>query len=179
MRSPDKRIDSISRRVSLDALLLAAALICAWLEAITPITLPLPGFKPGLPNLVIMVAAAVVSRRDAFVIQLSRIVIIAFLFGNAAGFLFSLAGGLLSSAVISLLVTHRRLISFIGISILSSAAHNTGQVIAAVVLFGGSALGMYWWLLLLSLPTGILTGFIAALIVNRLDHTQKCLKSHD
>lgn len=166
MQSPDN-IYSLPRRVSIDALLLCAALICAWLEAMLP-TSPLPGFKLGLPNLVVMITAAIVSRRDAFIIQLSRIIIIAFLFGNAAGFLFSLAGGLLSTVVISLLVTHRRLISLVGISILSAAAHNTGQVIAACILLGRSVLGMYSWLLILSIPTGVVTGVVAELIVSRL-----------
>ena len=172
MRSPDNNTRSfsgkISRRVSFDALLLTAALITAWLEAILPLAAPLPGFKLGLPNLFVLLAAVTVSRRDAFVIQLSRIVINAFLFGNAAGFIFSLAGGLLSFAVMSLLATRRRYISLVGISILSSAAHNTGQVIAAVALFGEAAFGMLWWLLLLSLPTGIVTGLLASIIVSRI-----------
>lgn len=175
MQSP-VNIYSLPRRISIDALLLSSALVCAWLEAMLP-TSPLPGFRLGLPNLVVMITAAIVSRRDAFIIQLSRIIIIAFLFGNAAGFLFSLAGGLLSTVVISLLVTHRRLISLVGISILSAAAHNTGQVIAACILLGRSALGMYSWLLILSIPTGIVTGVIAELIVNRLHYVKNRQKS--
>ena len=63
-------------------------------------------------------------------------------------------------------------LSIYGVSIAGAAAHNTGQVAAAVVTLGSFAPVAYLpVLLIVSLFTGALTGFVAALLFAALDKT--------
>jgi heptaprenyl diphosphate synthase len=63
-------------------------------------------------------------------------------------------------------------LSLYGVSIGGAAAHNCGQVAAAVFTLGNSAPVAYLpVLLLVSLLTGSLTGFIASLLFRSLAHT--------
>ena len=80
-------------------------------------------------------------------------------------------GGFLAMAVMALL--HRLPgLSIYGVSIAGAAAHNTGQVAAAVVTLGSFAPVAYLpVLLIVSLFTGALTGFVAALLFAALDKT--------
>ena len=53
--------------------------------------------------------------------------------------------------------------SFVGVSILSAAAHNTGQILAAVTLFDGSLLFSYLPMLLVA---SILCGGAVGILLN-------------
>lgn len=157
------------RRLTADGLMLAAALILSWLEAVLPLSAPLPGFRLGLANIAVLLTAHLLGRSDALAVSLTRIFILSLLFGSAASFAFSLGGGLLALAVIVLTKPIYGRMSLIGISVLSAAAHNLGQVLAACGVFMSPApIGMLWWLLLLSIPTGILTGLLSELLFRRL-----------
>ena len=62
-----------------------------------------------------------------------------------------------------------RRFSYVGVSVLSAAAHNTGQVLAAVVLFGPSLIPSYLPLLLVaSVVYGGAVGFLLNLLIPRL-----------
>jgi heptaprenyl diphosphate synthase len=160
---------SPSKRLTIDALLLSSALILSWLEAVLPFTIPLPGFKLGFANIATLLAVQLIGRADALYITLSRVFIISLLFGSVTGFIFSLAGGLLAFIMSAALRSTYGKISLIGISVAASAAHNIGQVLAACLVFTSiSPLGMLWWLLLLSIPSGFLTGFAAEISLRRL-----------
>lgn len=157
------------RRLATDALLLAAALILAWLEAILPLGLPIFGFKLGLANIAVVLAVHLTSRRDALVVMLARVAVMSTLFGSVTSFAFSLAGGLFAFAVAAATKKIYGKISFVGVSILASAAHNVGQTLAACAVFVSPApLGLLWWLLLLAIPTGALTGILAEIIYQRI-----------
>ena len=149
-----------TKRLTTDAVLLAAALIIARLEALLPAFLVMPGFKPGLANIATLLTVRLCGRRDGFALTLLRVTITSVLFGSVTSFLFSLCGGVLSFVVTAALV---------GVSVLASAAHNLGQTGAACLVFGSmSPLGMLWWLFLLSVPTGLVTGIPAEIITRRL-----------
>lgn len=55
-----------------------------------------------------------------------------------------------------------KVFSIIGVSVLGSFGHALGQIVAAIIILSTQELIVYFpWLVVLSLPTGLLTGFIA------------------
>ena len=84
--------------------------------------------------------------------------------------LYSTLGGLCAMGVMILLRRWRRL-SVYGVSIGGAAAHNIGQMAAAVITLGSTmVLGYLPFLLAVSLFTGTLTGFVTALLLRATSH---------
>ncbi len=158
---------SQAKKITFLALLLGAALILSYVEALVP----LGAFKIGLPNVAVLLICKLFSRRMGLLLSLARISLSTLLFGSVTAFAFSLGGGILAWILIALTLPFYGKISFIGISVLAAAAHNFGQTIAACFVFGSVApLAMLWWLLLLAVPAGILTGMLAQIVCGRLTH---------
>ena len=87
--------------------------------------------------------------------------------GTAA--LMSLAGGLLSTLALWLLLRAPRRMSYIGVSLIAAACHNVGQLAAAAALSGTPALFHYGkYLLLLAALTGSVTGVILNIVMPRI-----------
>ena len=77
-------------------------------------------------------------------------------------------------AMLIMILLHRLPgLSIYGVSIAGAAGHNIGQVAAAVVMLGSTAVVAYLPILLIvSVFTGALTGFIAALLFAAMDKTK-------
>lgn len=163
--SSDKKV----ARIASGAALLGIALTLSYLEAVLPLRfIPLPGFKPGLANIAITVAAFRHSPADAAAISLARTVIMFLLFANPASFIFSLCGSLLVIAALFVLHAHHGRFSFIGISLICALAHNAGQLTAATALVGRAAVSYIPFLILASLVFGVLNGVILNLLPNKI-----------
>ena len=92
--------------------------------------------------------------------------------GNMNALIFSLLGGVTAMGVMIALSRLKRL-SVYGVSVGGAAAHNCGQVAAAVLTLGNTAPLYYLPVLLgVSLFTGALTGLIAACLFRALAHTR-------
>ena len=130
--------------------------------------LPL-GVKLGLSNIVTTYAACTFGVGGAFAITLMKAAFTFLLRGGTAAFL-SLSGGLCATAAICLTVRFvGKRLSFIGVSLVSAALHHFGQLAAAILLSGTISLLAYGkWLLLFSVPAGLLTGTVLNLTVPRL-----------
>lgn len=160
-----------TRRIALDAMLVAFAMMLSYLEVLLPLQamLPLPGFRLGLANVVVTVVFCLLSPIDAAVVSFMRILLMGVLFGSLTSFYFSLMGGALAFLALLLLSFIGRRCSFLGASVLSAAAHNTGQILAAVTLFGSSLISSYLPVLLLaSVVYGGIVGILLNLLVPRL-----------
>ncbi|MBQ7173030.1 MAG: Gx transporter family protein [Clostridia bacterium] len=171
--------DNRVKRLSLDAALLALAMGLSYLEFLLPIgaVVPLPGFRLGLANLVVMLTFSLLSPLDAAVVSALRILLSGLLFGSATSLYFSALGGLCSYLVLLLLYLIKAKCSFIGISILSAAAHNCGQIIAAMTLYGVFVARSYLpYLLLASIFYGGLLGLLANLVLHRLQKKKEAVK---
>lgn len=154
------------RRLALCAVLTALALGLSVLENLFPLGLliPLPGVKLGLANIVTVFALYELGGLPAAAIVTARCLLGSIFAGNAQALLFSLLGGLSAVAVMIVLRRHRRL-SVFGVSIGGAAAHNIGQICAAMIALGSTAvLGYLPFLLGVSLLTGALTGLVAGLL---------------
>jgi len=158
------------KRVSALGLLTALALILSYLESLLPLPLMLPGFKLGLCNIVVLFCAYRLSLGDAAILSLIRVLVTSFLFGNITGFLFSLFGAFFAflAIVLSKMLLSKQL-SFVGVSVLSAAAFNFGQILAASLLYASLAVFDYLPLLLVaSAIFGGAVGLLLNLIFDRM-----------
>lgn len=162
-----------TKQITLCGVLTALALALSVMENQIPLSLaiPIPGIKLGLANIVTVFALYVLGPWQALLILLARCVLGAVFAGNMNALIFSLLGGLTAMAAMTGLSRLRRL-SVYGVSVGGAAAHNCGQVAAAVLTLGNAA-PLYYLpvLLLVSLFTGALTGLIAACLFRALGHT--------
>lgn len=162
-----------THKLALCAVLTALALALSYLENLFPTAflIPLPGIKLGLANIVTVFALYYLGAGPAMLILLARCFLGAMFAGNASALIFSVMGGVL--AMLVMIALHRiPFLSIYGVSIAGAAGHNIGQVGAAILTLGSAAPVAYLPLLLLvSLFTGALTGFIAALLFAAMDKT--------
>ena len=159
--------------MALCAVLAALALGLSTLESLFPVTalVPVPGVKLGLANIVTVFALYRLGAPEALAILLVRCALGGLFAGNVSALLFSALGGLCAMGVMILLRRWRRL-SVYGVSIGGAAAHNCGQIAAAVLSLGNTAPLYYLPILLgVSLLTGALTGLMAACLFRALAHT--------
>ena len=88
-----------NRKLALYGLLTALALILSYVEGQIPAFFAVPGMKLGLTNIVVLLALYCMGAKSALAVNFVRIVLVSILFGNGVSFWYSLAGGLLSGAV--------------------------------------------------------------------------------
>ena len=157
-------------RLARCAVLTALALALSMAERALPLTIliPLPGLRLGLANLVTVFALCRLSGREALLILIARCLLGAIGGGNLTALAFSLTGGLLALGVMALLLRCPGL-SLVGVSMAGAAAHNVGQILAAMAVLGSGAPILYLpALLLASVVTGGVTGMASLLLVHRL-----------
>lgn len=160
---------SSAKKIAYSSALVCAALIISYLESLLPFV-PIPGFKLGLANIVIMASYFIFGLRCAATVSVCRIMLSALLFGSPISFFLAFCGGIFTLLALTLfdklLCGH---LGCIGLGALCSAAHCIGQSLAASCLYGASILLTYMpWLLLLSAPTGMLTGALLYAALNKL-----------
>ena len=85
--------------------------------------------------------------KDAMLLSVTRIVLSGFIFASLFSILYSLAGGLLSLAVMVIL-KKRGSFSVFGVSMAGGVFHNVGQLIVAIA--------------------GVITGFIIGVVANEM-----------
>lgn len=145
--------------------LIAIAAVLHVVESWLPVPVPIPGAKLGLANVVTLIALVWLGRRSALVIAAGRVMIASLLGGSLAGpaFVMSLSGAISSLVVMDAGWRYgSRYFSVVGISVLGAVTHSLVQLVVAAVLVASSSVLWYLpWLVLFSLPTGIVTGVAA------------------
>lgn len=160
-----------TRRLCVDAIFVAGAMILSYLEFLLPLgaIVPLPGFRLGLANILVLLSFCLCSPIDAAVISATRILLSALLFGSVTSLWFSAMGGCFSFLALLFAAHFLKKCSFVGASVLSAAAHNCGQIAAAMILFGADLATTYLPLLLLaSIVYGGITGALLNLLIVRV-----------
>ena len=163
-----------TKQLTLCALLTAMALALSYLENFFPLSLaiPVPGVKLGLANIVTVFALYVLGAGQAMMILFARCFLGAVFAGNMNALIFSVMGGFTAMLMMTGLSKSRKL-SVYGVSIGGAAAHNCGQVAAAILTLGNTAPLYYLPVLLwVSLLTGTLTGVISGCLFRALRHTK-------
>lgn len=154
--------------------LLTALELTVWvIEGQIPAPVPVPGVKLGLASVVTLTAMVVMGRKEAGCILLARIVLSALFAGSFSAILFSLAGGVLSWAVMgALLGLFPEKLLWV-VSVFGAIAHNAGQLLAAAAVTRTAAI--FWYgpaLLAAAIVTGAFTGLGAMYLVRALEKYQ-------
>lgn len=161
-----------AKKITLCGVMVALALALSYIERFIPLQMvvPLPGVKLGLANTVTLVALYMMKTRYAFLILVTRCLMGAIFSGSATGLLFSMCGGLLAMSMMAL-TKRMTCFSIYGVSILGAAAHNVGQILAAMVLMHSVYIGSYLpYLLIVAVFTGLATGTACSGILRVLPH---------
>ena len=158
----------MGKRIARYALLVSLAMVLSWLESLIVFPGLLPGMKVGLTNLVVVFALYRMSPRDAAAVSLARVALVSLTFGNAYSFAYSLAGAVLSLAVMTGLKRTGRF-SILGVSIAGGVCHNLGQLGVAMAVLGTARLGWYLpWVMEGGVAPGTAVGAAGGVIVDRV-----------
>ena len=131
----------------------------------------IPGLKLGLANIVTLFIIYKFSLKDAFYVGILRVFLVGILRTGlfSTTFFFSLSGVLLS-IICMYLAKNLFKLSIVGVSIIGSISHSIGQIITSILLLQMTSMIYYLpWLLLFSIPTGILVGIICKQLVKFYD----------
>lgn len=151
-------------RVAYFGVFTALALIFSYVESLIPVSLGIPGVKLGLANLIIVIALYKMRTRDAFLLSIVRVLLSGFIFGNYFSIIYSLAGAMLSLAVMAFLKRQEGF-SVIGVSIAGGVCHNVGQLLVAMAVVETFSVVYYVPVLLIA---GLITGFIIGIVANEM-----------
>lgn len=159
-----------TKRLTELALLTAAALIVFIIELRIPNLSGIQGVKLGLANIFTVYAVYRFSGKEVLLMVLTRVFLGAVFSSNFYALIYSLSGALLCLAGMLLL---KKIIpqEYIWLcSIFGAVLHNTGQIIAAVIMMRSFAVIAYYPILLVSgCIAGAFTGFCASFVLKRLD----------
>ncbi|MBQ7637154.1 MAG: Gx transporter family protein [Lachnospiraceae bacterium] len=157
-----------TKRITLDAVLTALALIIFIIELQFPEIVPIPGVKLGLANVITLIAIFKLGPVDGLIILILRIVMGSIFSGRIIAMLYSLAGGLLCFLVTVFL---KKIVSKSQIwvcGVLGAIAHNLGQILVAILITQTPALLSYLPILIVSaVITGAFTGGIATVVLEQ------------
>lgn len=146
----------------------ALAMIFGYVEAILPISVGIPGVKLGLANIVVLFALYYLKPSEAFLINIVRIILVSFMFGNLSVMLYSLAGGVLSFGAM-LLFKKSGKFSVYGVSVAGGVFHNVGQLLVAMLVLETMSLVYYGPVLLISgVVTGLVIGIVSSEVIKRI-----------
>jgi heptaprenyl diphosphate synthase len=165
-----RRIRMSVKKITLLAMYLTMALIIFTLEAQIPPIVPIPGVKLGLANVIILVVIMTCGKKDAFIVLVLRIIMASIFSGQVVGFMYSLCGGIVSFAVMSIAACLIKRDKLWVISVLGAIAHNIGQIAVAIFITGTWQIAGYFSILFVSaIITGFFTGVSAQLILKRAE----------
>ena len=144
----------MKNRVAYFGVFTALALMFSYIETMIPIQFGVPGIKLGFANIMIVIMLYKSSAKEALLLSIVRIMVSGFLFGNLSSILYSIAGGVLSLEIMTLLKKQGGF-SVIGVSVAGGVSHNVGQLIVAMLVVETYQVGYYFPVLLVA---GVLTG---------------------
>lgn len=155
-------------KVARMGVLTALAIVFGYIEVLIPFNIGIPGVKLGIANIVVVIGLYKFSYVETLTVSVLRIMLMGFMFGNAAMIMYSLAGGILSFAV---MIVAKKIpgLSTVGVSIAGGVSHNIGQLIVASVVLETSKLIVYVPVLLVAgLITGAANGIISLRVLKSI-----------
>ena len=156
-----------TRDITKIAILTSICVVISILESLfTFIGDIVPGLKLGLANIVIIFALYEYDFKTAFLVSIIRVLIVALLrTGFGINFFFSLSGAVFS--IIFMYIFKKTRLSIIVVSIIGSVFHSIGQVLVGMLLLDNYNVIYYLpYLLLFSIPTGIVIGIISKKMID-------------
>lgn len=147
------------------SMLLSISIILNILESFIPI-FNFPGIRIGLANTITLIVLYTYGSKDAIYISILRVLLVGILRTGlfSIAFYFSLFGSIFS--IISMIIFKKTKLSIIGVSIVGSIMHNVGQITAALFLINTNLIYYMPILLITSIITGTIIGFISKELLN-------------
>ena len=159
---------SNTKRIVFLGIMVSQALVLSIIEAWIPMpTVMMPGVKLGLANIITLIVIMFFGYKEAFLVVFARCILAAFFGGGLIIFLFSIAGGLLSTGVMAFLYKKMsKVFGVLGISVAGSISHNLGQLTMASFIMKELSVMTYLPILLISgiimgCFVGLCSGFLA------------------
>ena len=155
------------QKIALLGVLLAATIVVAIAESFIP-SFTIPGIKLGFANIVILVTLYELGVKEAVFINLVRVLVVSLVRGTflSMGFFMSLTGAVMSLGIMILFCLLIKKFSIIGVSVIGSLFHVTGQILIAMIYMGSVYVVYYLPIIgLAAIITGVLVGFIARAII--------------
>ncbi|MBR0161615.1 MAG: Gx transporter family protein [Oscillospiraceae bacterium] len=157
-----------TKKLTVLALTTAVAMVLSFIESQIPAFVAVPGVKMGLANIAVVFALYRLGWKEAALVSLVRVVLVAMLFGSAASFFYSLAGAVLSLAGMELLKRTGKFTEIL-VSVTGGVLHNVGQIGMACLLLQTDVLRYYLPFLLVSgILAGVVIGLLAGILVRRV-----------
>lgn len=157
-----------TKKLTTLAITVTLAMALSFLESQIPPLVAIPGVKLGLANIAVIFALYRFGAREAAAVSALRVFLVALLFGSFVSALYSIAGAILSFAVM-LLLRRFKVFSEVGVSVAGGVCHNVGQIAVACVLLETNVILYYLPFLLLSgTVAGIGVGILSALLIRKL-----------
>ena len=154
------------KKTAFCGLMLALALIASYVESLIPIPIPIPGIKLGVANSIVLILLYMTDVKTSWLVSISRVVLVGFLFGSMSSILYSLSGAVLS-LLIMIWVKKRNCFTMTGVSVTGGVSHNIGQLLMAFLVLESEAVWYYLPVLLVSgLVTGSIIGILGKEIIN-------------
>ena len=156
------------QKMALLGVLTAAAIVIAVLESFIP-SVGIPGVKLGLANIVILIILYELGIWEAVVVNLLRVLVVSFVRGTflSMGFFMSLTGCVLSLGIMILFYLLIKKFSIIGVSVIGSVFHVTGQLLIAMIYLRSAYIYLYLPVIAISaIITGVFVGIVAKHIIN-------------
>ncbi len=156
------------QKMALLGVLTAAAIVIAILESFIP-SVGIPGVKLGLANIVILIILYELGIWEACVVNLLRVLVVSLVRGTflSMGFLMSLTGCVFSLGIMILFYLLIKKFSIIGVSVIGSIFHVTGQILIAMIYLGTAYIFLYLPVIAISaIITGVFVGIVTKLIIN-------------
>lgn len=159
-----------TKSVAFLGVLTSVALVLSYIEAILPpVWAAVPGIKMGFPNIVVIFLLYRFGVKEAAIVSVIRLFIVALLFGNIMTLAYSFAGAALSLILMALCKKINKF-SVIGTSIVGGVSHNLGQILVAIVLFDTVQIGYYMAVLAVTgTIAGVFIGLAGAYLLKRLE----------
>lgn len=155
------------QKMALLGILTAGAIVIAILESFIP-SVGIPGVKLGLANIVILIILYELGIIEAVFVNLLRVLVVGFVRGTflSMGFFMSLTGAAMSLGIMILFFVLIKKFSIIGVSVIGSVFHVTGQILIAMLYLGTAYIVLYLPLIAVSaIITGVFVGITAQLII--------------
>ena len=155
------------QKMALLGVLTAGAIVIAILESFIP-SVGIPGVKLGLANIVILIILYELGIVEAIIVNLLRVLVVGLIRGTflSMGFLMSLTGAALSLGIMILFYLLIKKFSIVGVSVIGSVFHVTGQILIAMIFLGTAYIFLYLPIIAISaIVTGVFVGIVAQLII--------------
>ena len=158
-----------TKKMTMLAMFSLIALTIFSIESMIGPIVPIPGIKLGLANIVTLIVLTLYGPYEAIFVLIVRILMGSIFAGQMISFFYSLSGGLLCWASMSIInkILHGRFLFLT--SMCGAVSHNIGQIAAAMILTGSVSVIAYLPVLMISaMITGCFTGLAAQFCVKHL-----------